>query len=185
MWFVPFRARWRKTNKRRDYGMTPRLRAVAWFAAVLLPSGLPAADVIPLVVRDGRCSCVIADSCVLVVGSLARDAGPFRVSVTSEITDAPVALPRAAAARDLEWVGRTGELRGRLDRARQVGAALEQFPASPQPARERTFYLFVGGGDLSDPAGYAAIRGALRSVGRSCQVYVDGDEPLSTALQAT
>jgi hypothetical protein len=165
--------------------MTPRLWAVAWFATLVIPSALHAADVVPLAVSDGHCSCVIDGSYFLVVGSLARDAGPFHVSVTSDVTDAPVELLPPPAARDPDWARRTAEWRGRQDRARQVGAPLEAFPASAQPPRQRTFYLFVGGGDPRSPAGHVAIRGELQSVGRFCQVYVDGDEPLSAALQAT
>jgi len=165
--------------------MTPRPWVVAWLATFFAPAALPAADIVPLAVADGRCSCVIDDKYILVVGSLARAAGPFHVSVTSEATGAPVELSRVPATADPSWARRTAELRGRLDRAREAGAPLEDYPASAQPPRERTFYLFVGGGNPQSPAGHVAIRGELRSVGQFCQVYVDHDEPSSAALQAT
>lgn len=167
--------------------MHPRLRAVAWVAVLVFSSALHAEEVIPLAVRDGHCSFVIPTDApyFLVVGSLARQAGPFHVSIATEATDAPADLPRAPAAKDPDWARRTAELRGRLDRARQAGAPLEEFPPLARPPRERTFHLFVGKRDLGDPAGHVAIAGELRGLGRYCQVYVDRASDRSEALAAT
>jgi hypothetical protein len=164
---------------------------MTWIAALLLVPALRADEqVTPLAVRDGHCSCIVpagqaGDHYCLVVGSLATQAGPFHISVTSATTDAPADLPRAAVSRDPAWSRRTAEFSGRLDRARQAAAALEAFPPSPQPPRERVFYLFVGARDPRDPAGHVTIHGELQAVGRACQVYVDRETQHSDALQAT
>ena len=61
------------------------------------PIGPLRAQVVPLAVQEGRCECVLPtgqadDKYFLILGSLARGAGPFHVTVQTEATTDPVAV---------------------------------------------------------------------------------------------
>jgi hypothetical protein len=150
---------------------------------------LPAGRPVPVAVRDGRCECVLpterADSKVyLVLGSLARDPGPYVVRVHAEPTSEPVTLPADTPAVDEAWQRRTRELAVRLELAQRHRPAPHSYPPAEPPCR-RTYYLFTGDTNFQDAAGYTAVQGDLRAVGRHCQVYLDHDESDPAALQPT
>ena len=94
-----------------------------------LASSLPAQDVtpgqvLPLAVRDGVCPVVLPtpradDQYYLILGSLAQQPGPFRLTIRSETTGVPLYLPLDVAPADEPWRRRVQELNRRLTRARQ------------------------------------------------------------------
>lgn len=173
----------------------PRGRPVSLGALLLLAcavpgraQSLPAGCPVPLAVRDGHCDCVLPtdrpdSKYYLVLGCLARDAGPYRVTVRTEATADPVSVPPDVPAADAGRQRRTRELAARLEEARRRRPAPHPYPPADPPAR-RTFYLFTGD-DLEDAAGYTAVRGDLQAVGRHCQVYLDHDEPDAAARRPT
>lgn len=166
-------------------------RAASWLSLIVLAAPARADEPIPLAVQAGRCACVLpthspADKYLLVVGTLAAQPGPFRVSLRTETTSAAAHLPRADDSPSLAWVQRSAELRARLDKARGAGVPLEDYPPQAQPPAERAFHIFVGVGDLQDATGYVEVTGGLAAVGRHCQVYVDRSYPEpAAALTAT
>src|SRR4051794_29382895 len=94
---------------------------------LLAPCSLPAARGDPpvaLAVRSGRCEAVLdtlpqGAQFYLILGSLARSPGPFRVTLRTEPTAAPAALPRETPAQDPAEMARLRELGERLERARR------------------------------------------------------------------
>lgn len=161
-----------------------------WVSLLVLAVPARADEPIPLAVQAGRCACVLsthgpADKYLLVVGTLAAQPGPYRVTLRTEATSAAAHLPRADDSPSLAWVQRTAELRARLDKARAAGVSLEDYPPQAQPPAERLFHIFVGVGDLQDATGYVEVTGGLAAVGRHCQVYVDRSYPDPAALPAT
>jgi hypothetical protein len=150
----------------------------------------PAGSAVPLAVHDGRCECVLPTEppdakYYVILGSLARDAGPYRVQVRTEQVDDPVSVPVQNLAADPAWVRRTAQVHERLARARRDQAGPPSYPGAADPPRRRTFYLFVGDDKFQDPAGYAEVRGDLQAAGRHCQVYLDHDHPDPAALAPT
>ena len=65
---------------------------------------LSADELIPLAVRGGRCEAVLpteqGDTFYLILGALSYAPGPHRVTVHTETTRAPVAVPRAPVVHD-------------------------------------------------------------------------------------
>jgi hypothetical protein len=173
----------------------------AWLPRVTLPllllavpaahaDPLPAGRVLPLAVRDGRCECTLptpttGEQYYLVLGSLARQPGPFPVTVRTEAVAGPAAVPLEAPAPDDGWVRRVDDQRARLARAWRNAPATPGYAASADPPRQHTFYVFVGDQDFQDPAGYVPVPAVLRAVGRCCQVYVDQHAADPAALQPT
>ncbi|HMC65724.1 MAG TPA: hypothetical protein VKI65_12360, partial [Gemmataceae bacterium] len=146
--------------------------------------------VIPLAVRNGRCECIVpaetpGEKYYLVVGSLARSAGPYPVNVRTEPTELPLSLPLEKPMPDEGWARRVRELNERLARRWKR----EQFERDNAPAREppvtRTFYLFIRENGFENAAGYVAVTADLRAVGRHCQVYLDRDQGDPAAVQPT
>src|SRR5947209_3310795 len=107
---------------------------------------VPAGRVLPLTVRDGRCECVLPTShpdekYYLILGSLARQAGPFRVTVRTQAAAEPVAVPLDDSAPDPAWTRHVQTLRTRLDRARQHSEPGNDYPPAAAPPRRRLFHL--------------------------------------------
>jgi hypothetical protein len=164
----------------------PRFLILALLAAVCLaPAALaqeaPPGELLPLRVVAGTCDCVLptpspATKYYLVVGALARTAGPFTVHLHAEASAGPAALPLLLPSPDAEWRQQVEELHQRLARARQQHPDFPDYPPAADPPRQRTFYLFTREHDFQDPAGYAAVRAELRATGRHCLVYVDSQQ---------
>src|SRR5438067_6267714 len=148
---------------------------------LLAPCGLPAVrgePPVPLAVRAGSCEAVLdtADpgaQFYLIFGSLAAEPGPFRVTVRTEATGAPVAISAEPPTRSHADAALRQQLAQRLERARQQRPPREQFPPLQAPPQQKVFYLFTGDQDFHDAAAYSAVTGELRALGRHCQVYVD------------
>src|SRR5438270_13903178 len=100
-------------------------RAGAWLLLLLAWAGPgraqepPAGSPVPLAVRDGRCECVLPTGrpdakYFLLLGSVARAAGPYRVRVRTEPVDSPVSMPLDGSDPDPAWARRTRQLHERL-----------------------------------------------------------------------
>jgi hypothetical protein len=145
---------------------------------------------LPLAVRAGRCEVVLptehADAqFYLVIGSLARQGGPFRVRVQTETAAGPEAVALEPVVEDLAWAKQVHELGERLARARQQRAPVAPYPAPAVPPSPRVFHLFTRQGSFQEPANYTAVTAEVRAVGRYCQIYVDRDQPDLAALRPT
>src|SRR5262245_2918815 len=94
--------------------------ALLWLLTA--PAGaqpVPAGRVLPLTVHDGRCECVLPtphpdEKYYLVLGSLAQQPGPFRVTVRTATASGPVAVPVEDSAPDPAWTRRVQSLNARL-----------------------------------------------------------------------
>jgi hypothetical protein len=160
-----------------------------------LASSLPAQDVtpgqvLPLAVRDGVCPVVLPtpradDQYYLILGSLAQQPGPFRLTIRSETTGVPLYLPLDVAPADEPWRRRVQELNRRLTRARQHQSVPEVYLPAVVPPAQRTFHLFIKQQEFQDAAAYVEVVGKLCRVGRHCQVYVDRNYLDLTRLQPT
>jgi hypothetical protein len=174
----------------------PRRRRPGGAGAVLLllltaaapaqspPAGCPVA----LAVHQGRCTCVLPTErpdrkYFLILGCLARDAGPYRLRVHTETVGYPVSVPLDTPTVDAAWERRARAVQDRLAEARRRRSA-DSYPPT-DPPQGRTFYLFAGDDNFQDAAGYVAVRGELQAVGRHCQVYLDRDHPNPAALRPT
>ncbi|MCI0462836.1 MAG: hypothetical protein L0Z62_38305, partial [Gemmataceae bacterium] len=147
----------------------------------LLPGRGGAVELVPLAVQAGRCETVlptdhISDQYYLILSVLAREGGPYRVTVQAEPTLRAVSLPRPLGRRDEVWGARVKELAERLDRARCKPRPALTVP-SGDPPRQRVFHLFAGQHDFHDPRSYVTVQAELAAVGKHCQVYGDRDEP--------
>jgi len=166
------------------------LLLLALLAPAAAAEPLPPGRLLPLAVHAGHCACVLPtagadDKFYLILGSLARAAGPYRVAVRTEPTTDPVSVPPPAPVPDDGWARRTHDEHARLARARQGQPAGDDYPATGDPPPRRLFYLFAGENNFQDAAGYVTITGELRAAGRHCQVYVDRDERDSQGLRQT
>jgi hypothetical protein len=149
-----------------------------------------AAPALPLAVRDGRCEFVLPtehfdDQCYLVIGSLARQGGPFRVRVRTAAVATGEVLPLEIPVEDQAWTRRMRELSERLRQVRQQRSPAAPYPPAAEPLRQKVFWLLTGQGSLADPANYTAVTAELRAAGRHCQVYVDRDYPNPGTIQPT
>lgn len=163
-------------------------RRAAGLAALLCLAAAPADAPVPLAVRAGRCSFVLPtgrpeDKYLLIVGSLARGPVPHRVTVRTATTADAVSLPLADDDAGPAWRRYTNDIADRLEQARKVSSATDDYPAAPNPPRRRDFYVFAGGNSFADPASFEAVHGELRGTGRHCLVYVDAAYPDSAVLQ--
>jgi hypothetical protein len=167
--------------------------AVAWSLVIATAAWAEAPEpgrLLPLAVRDGRCEFVLPttrpdEKYYLLLGSLARGAGPYAVTVRTEAADGPASLAVADPPPDPAWVRRTADFRDRLAKAARGRLAAVDYRPPGEPPRQRAFSLFTRANEFQDPAAYATIVGELRAVGRHCQVYVDRDHPDPAALQPT
>src|SRR5208337_1843925 len=163
---------------RRGHGMAAGLRrqgpghGIA-VLLLLLAAQCPAASgqqAIPLDVRDGRCSCILPtrrhdDKYFLIVASLTRGAGPYRVVLRTESAAGPAEMSLDHSSPDDRWSQHIAELRDRLERARRVQSVEESTPRCDPPL-ERLFHIFTGEQDFERRESYAEIRAELRAVGR-------------------
>jgi hypothetical protein len=157
--------------------------------AAVCPQRARAEAALPLAVRAGQCQIVLDtpgadDQFYLVIGSLARAPGPFRVAVCAEPTSAPADPPPAVPVPNASEAEYRQQLSERLERARRQSVARAPLPPQAAP-RERVFHLFTGDQDFHDPRAYTTVFGELRTVGRHCQVYVDRDHADRSRLQPT
>jgi hypothetical protein len=164
---------------------------LAALVLLALVAGPPprAAEIVPVKVCDGQAEVVLStddpdDRYFLIVGSLARQAGPFPVTVQTEATTAPLSLPREQPTADAAWQKRIKEQAGRLARARQMRRPMAEFPPLASPPREKVFHLFVRDKDFHNPAAYAAVPAELWQLGQHCQVYVERGRPDDAHLRA-
>jgi hypothetical protein len=122
----------------------------------------------------------------LILGSVARTAGPWAVTVTTEAAAGPTRVARAQTETTETWRRHVEAEAERLQRRRQGEQVEADFPPLPAPPAERVFHLFVKDQDFANPGSYVAVTAALRRVGRHCQVYVDrscaDDERLRAAV---
>lgn len=152
--------------------------------------GAASEPVLPVAVRDGQCTVVLAapnpdDKYVVVVGSLSRKSGPYRVHLSTTAAAGPEEIPLENTLTDPGWARGIAKLRDRLDRARRTAVGSEEFPPSGQPARERIFHVFVRTDNFQDADGYTAVTADLHAVGKHCQVYVDKAWPDLEGLKPT
>jgi hypothetical protein len=162
-------------------------------AAILVCLLAPIADAAPLhalAVQDGRCECVLTtdradDQFLLVLGSLARSGGPFRVTVSTAPTVAAESVPPETPAADPLWPINVRDLAERQAKARAQNPPASSYAPLAEPPRQKTFYLFVKDGDFQSAANYVAVPAELRGVGKRCQVYVDQAHPDPRGLQPT
>jgi hypothetical protein len=166
----------------------PCLTAV--LLAITPPPALAQDRLLPLAVKADQCEFVLpagppGEKYYLIVGSLARSAGPHRVIVRTEPTIITPTLPVEETDPDPNWVRQNRELADRLSMARATRAVIDQFEPLAEPPRQRTFHLFVKSQAFQDAAGYVAVTAELRGVGKHCQVYVERDQPEAAALQPT
>jgi hypothetical protein len=137
----------------------------------------PAGRLLPLRVSNGRCECVLptgesTEKYALIVGSLSRDAGPYQVTIRTEATDKPIAIP----LDDTEAISplpRSGH--GPLQGPSKSPLDAIYLPMS-QPPRQRYFSVFLNEDAFQEAAGYETVVGELKAVGRYCQVYLDHDD---------
>jgi hypothetical protein len=166
-------------------GRGPRLPGASalLFFWLLIGSSIGRADpapvgrLLPLRVCNGRCECILpsgqsTEKYVLIVGSLSRDAGPYQVSIRTEVTDKPIAISlddsKPNSPRPLSGPGpRPASSKSPLDAV---------YPAVAQPPRQRYFSVFLNEDAFQEAAGYATVVGELKAVGRYCQVYLDHDD---------
>jgi hypothetical protein len=141
---------------------------------------------LPLRVSDGRCECILptgqnAEKYVLIVGSLSRDAGPYQVTIRTEATDSPIAIP----LDDTQTISprpRSGH-GPRLASSKSPLDAI--YPPVSQPPRQRCFSVFLNEDAFQEATGYATVVGDLKAMGRYCQVYLDHDDAHLVTTQAT
>jgi hypothetical protein len=149
-----------------------------------LPPGRP----IALTVHVNRCECVLPtiqpeDKYFLVLGSVSLNAGPYRVSIQTESTNAPASIPRE------NLIG--NEARTSIDnhdtqaRPPSVTTSESDYPPAEEPLRSRNFYLFVKDRDFYNSENYVTVPADLQGVGRHCQVYVDRGYGDRARLQPT
>jgi hypothetical protein len=129
--------------------------------------GVPVA----VAVHDGRATFRVAtpeasSEILVVVSALARSRGPFPIELSAKPADCP-SLP--ALADD----GPVGHPRSTRT---SPPPALVCEPARAFPPRERVFHMMVRDGDVVSPSNYTAIRGVLKGLGRSIQVYVAAED---------
>jgi hypothetical protein len=166
-----------------------RLIAVVVAVAAVGAGPAPVGEPIPLAVRGGRVECVLPtlhpnDQYILILGSLARAGGPFRVAVRAEPTADPVDIPQEPPPADDGWVERTRAAADRLARARRRLADDPDFSPNADPPRRRSFSVFVGDHDFTDPGSYVTAQAELRATGERCLVYADTAAPDSPRLRA-
>lgn len=178
------------TGQRTFHRTLAALLSIVALAGSGWAQSIPERVPLPLEVRKGHCECVLPairadDKYCLIVGSLAEEAGPYPVRVSTESTTERVHLPQAEELHDRAWHERTQAARAEGERARTRRAPPEEYPPAASPPRQRCFSLFAGDGDFQQGDGYVRITANLRKVGRHCQVYVDRDHTGSEPLQPT
>jgi hypothetical protein len=124
------------------------------------------------------------DKFSLIVGSTSKGAGPYRVTIQTEATDAPPQIPQ-----ENEPANKTKVELISASHNDSVGSHAESadrnYPPLDEPPRTRRFFLFVKDRDFYNPENYITVSGELQGLGRHCQVYVDRDYDERSRLQPT
>jgi hypothetical protein len=157
-----------------------------------VPAAAQADSALALAVRNDHCTFVLdteqsGQQFYLVIGSLAREVGPFRILIQTRPTSDPLFLPVEEETVDRSWRFKVQERNARLERARQQQPALEEEAplAAPRPPPQKIFHVLARTGRLDDAANYTAVVAELRALGRHCQAYVDRSHPDPAAVQPT
>ncbi|MBI3408431.1 MAG: hypothetical protein HY040_08745 [Planctomycetes bacterium] len=165
-----------------------------WLGLVLILSSWiqrgASADSIPLVTSEGRCQFVLntpkaASQWMLIVGSLAAPDTRTRVHIRSEPCEGPEAIARVTVATTPAWRDSIRITQETLNRFRRSRVAPEEYPPLDNPPASKSFHLFAGDRDLTNPASYRLVRADLARVGKRCQAYVDREVANACALKAT
>jgi hypothetical protein len=143
---------------------------------------------LPLEVRNDRCTFCLStgpadQDHALIIGSLARQGGPFRVHIRTELTSSPPSLPIEAVRIDAASRKRVQEWATRLARGRKENPPSPPMPASDPPPRHKVFHLLTSAGSLEDQSNYTTVNADLRAVGHFCQAYLDHDHPDPASLE--
>jgi hypothetical protein len=133
----------------------------------------------------------------LVLGSLSMSGGPYRVTIQTEAVEAK---DEGGGMRDEKEKGIDSDpaviarpssvilhhsFSPKNKSSSSVTKSEEVYPPAKEPARTKTFFLFVRERDFSNPESYVTVSGELQSVGRHCQVYVDRDYHPRSRIQPT
>lgn len=161
-----------------------------FLARTAWPQPLPEKPLVPLAVVDGQCECVLAtphaeNKFLLVLGSLATAAGPFRVTIDAQASDQAIAIPVQDSSPDESWTRQVQALHTRLVRSRPAHSFGEDYPPSDSPPARRVFSIFVREKDFQNPESYVSVTGHLQATGQHCQVYLDGEHPNPGELRPT
>lgn len=113
---------------------------------------------------------------LLVVSTLARGPGPFRVEAGARPVDPSEVRPPATEAPPEAHAPSLPEP--------TLPPVPAPAPASRTPPASRSFHLMVRDGDVISPSNYIAVKAALRAVGTRVQVYVDERDDASVAQSA-
>src|SRR5437899_3018875 len=138
-----------------------RLGLAASILGLLVGSvrGQTPGQVLPLTVENGRCECVLpteqpGEKYFLMLGSLARNAGPYRITIRTETTQSPPAPPIDKPATEPAWTRRVRDVRARLEPIWKKDQSANDEPPGREPPPSRTFYLFTRERDFENAAGY-------------------------------
>ncbi len=137
--------------------------------------------------REGSCDCCLpternGEKYLLIVGSLARDKGPFEI-----ICSIPKRPPNPSPFRlTVLRVSSPTKAKANPSAAEPCKSALD---ASYQPLSEpplvRYFSVFLNEAAFECPAGYATVAAKLKGLGQHCQVYVDSEDADRVVAQST
>lgn len=126
-------------------------------------------DPVPIAVHEGVAAFDVpanapAGELLVVVSSLAREAGPFPIRLASRGVDRATPIERAEEAPALP------------PRILSPLAAADAPPPAPEPEPHRDFHIMAREGDVGVASNYQKVRGTLRAVGERVQVYVAEDD---------
>ena len=132
---------------------------------------------VPIAIRDGAAEFEVpahAGPTLVVVATLARGAGPKRVTLRARPTDL-VRPPRLAAdlPRHLPEVS-AGEHPAVAARSLPTRPRADQETASESASRP--FWILVQGDDPAHAGSYRRVEADRRAMGSGCEVYVDRDD---------
>jgi hypothetical protein len=141
---------------------------------------------LPISVREGSCECCLptersGEKYLLIVGSLARDKGPFEILVRTAPTTEPVAIPLDPSTSDI-----ADQAKADPSAAGPYKPALAaRYQPLSQPPLTRYFSVFLNDAAFESPAGYATVSAKLKGLGQHCQIYVDGEDADRVVAQST
>jgi hypothetical protein len=125
------------------------------------------------------------DKFFLILGSVSKEAGPYRVTVQTEATDAVPQVSQEIASAHKGLTEGISPERGVPVGFQSEAVSEREYPPADEPPRMRKFFLFVKERDFYNPENYVTVSGELQSVGRRCQVYIDRDYDERSRLQPT
>ncbi len=122
-----------------------------------------------IAVHDGRSTFRIStprpnSETLVIVSALARSRGPFPIRLST----------RPVAGAPIPELADDGP-RGTPMLAEAVPSSTPE-PVRTMPPQERTFHMMVRDGDVASPSNYVPVRGVLKGVGRTVQIYVSSDD---------